>query len=67
MSPPPKQGPIPEIARQLVKNAVCHLLESLQCSPDPSVRHAAAEVAACLEPPVSSLSIPQPGSTSAED
>jgi hypothetical protein len=65
MSPPPKQGPIPEIARQLVENAVCHLLESLQCSPDPSVRHAAAEVAARLKLQVLSLNIPESPSSAA--
>jgi hypothetical protein len=52
MIPPPPQEPVCEIARQRVENAVRHLLEGLRCSPDPAVRHAAAEVAARLELPV---------------
>jgi hypothetical protein len=56
MNPPPPPEPVPEIARQRVESAVRHLLEGLRCSPDPAVRHAAAEVAARLELPVISPS-----------
>ena len=46
-----------------VESAVRQLLEGFRCSQDPAVRRAAAEVAARLEPPVFSFSIPEPGST----
>jgi hypothetical protein len=65
MSPPPPPEPVPEIARQRVESAVRQLLEGLRCSPDPAVRHAAAEVAARLELPVMPIAIPELGSAAA--
>ncbi|MCX6836606.1 MAG: hypothetical protein NTX35_02190 [Verrucomicrobia bacterium] len=65
MNPPPPQEPVSEIAWQRVENAVRHLLEGLRCSPDPAVHHAAAEVAARLELPVTSHVISEPGTSAA--
>jgi hypothetical protein len=48
-----------------VESAVRQLLEGLRCSPDPAVRHAAAEVAARLELPVMPIAIPELGSAAA--
>lgn len=63
MSPPTPPEPVSEIARQRVESAVRQLLEGLRCSPDPAVRHAAAEVAARLELPV--MCSPKPSRSAA--
>jgi hypothetical protein len=65
MSPPTPPEPVSEIARQRVESAVRQLLEGLRCSPDPAVRHAAAEVAARLELPVMCSPAPEPGRSAA--
>ena len=67
MSPPTPQEPVSETARQRVENTVRLLLEGLRCSPDPAVRHAAAEVAARLDLPVMCSPAPELGRSTEVD